>query len=277
MLEVTEKMERLEGELQGTLGVCAVPLSGESESLGYREGERFPAASTIKVFILQALLEQAEAGTLSLSDEVVLSADEQVTGSGVLKELTAGRRYTLRDLAMLMIIISDNTATNLLIERLGVGTVNEVCACRGWAGTALAGKLQKGLTRSSYTCPRDLADYFVRLWRGQLLSSELTAIAQGIYRRQQLTDQLGREIGYDSYSTETGESELVIASKSGSLRGVRNDAGVISGPHGSYALAVMTKGCPDERFYPENLGGRIVRAVSRAVFEAYSLGEAAPS
>jgi beta-lactamase class A len=139
MLEVTEKLEQLERELQGTLGVCAIPLSSEGEPLRYREDERFPAASTIKVFILQALLEQAEAGTLSLADELVLSADEQVTGSGVLKELPPGRRYTLKDLAALMTIISDNTATNVLIERLGVGTVNEVCASRGWVGTHAEG------------------------------------------------------------------------------------------------------------------------------------------
>jgi beta-lactamase class A len=275
VLEVTDKLERLERELRGTLGVCALSLRGEGEPIRHREREQFPAASTIKVFVLQALLEQAQTEALSLSDELVLSADEQVTGSGVLKELTAGRTYTLRDLATLMIIISDNTATNLLIERLGVDTINQTCARHGWADTWLAGKLQKGLTRSSYTCPRDLADYFARLWRGQLLTAELTSTAKGIYERQQLTDQLGREIGHDPYSSETGESELVIASKGGSLRGVRNDAGVISGTHGSYVLAVMSKDCPDERFYPENLGSRVIRLVSRTVFEAYSRREAA--
>jgi beta-lactamase class A len=230
----------------------------------------FPAASTIKVFVLHALLDQASSGALSLDDEVDLDRREQVTGSGVLKALTAGRSYTLRDLAMLMIIVSDNTATNLLIERLGVATVNELCRREGWSATELAGKLQQGGKRPSVTSPRDLGDYFLRLWGGQLLPPELTLLAQDIYGRQQHAEQLGRDIGYDGYSSETGSSRLRIASKSGSIRGVRNDAGVIDTGDRAYLLSVMTKGCPDERFHADNLGSRTISAVSKALFDRFT-------
>lgn len=275
MSDLTPMLEDLERDLGGTLGVYALPLAASGASVRYRADERFPAASTIKVFVLQALLEEVAAGRVSLDEELPLAPSEQVTGSGVLKALTAGRSYLVRDLAMLMIIVSDNSATNLLIERLGVDAVNAVCARRGWHGTALAGKLQKGRTRSSFTCSRDLGDCFARLWRGELLPAPLTGLAQDIYRRQQLTDQLGGEIGYDAYSTETGASSLVIASKSGSLRGVRNDAGVIQvgaeeGEGSAYALAIMTKGCPDGRYHPNNLGSRVVRRVSRLLFTHFA-------
>jgi beta-lactamase class A len=270
MTDLDTTFETLERSLGGTLGVFARLLEPGGDIVAYRQDEVFPAASTIKVFVLHALLHQASSGALSLGDEVVLDAGEQVSGSGVLKELTPGRGYTLRDLAMLMIIVSDNTATNLLIERLGIATVNDVCRREGWRATELAGKLQRGGKGPSVTSPRDLGDYFLRLWGGQLLPPELTRLAQDIYGRQQQAEQLGRDIGYDGYSSETGSSRLRIASKSGSIRGVRNDAGVIDTGDWVYLLSVMTKGCPDQRFHADNLGSRTISAVSKALFDRFT-------
>jgi beta-lactamase class A len=268
----------LENQLQGVLGVSARRLVGEGPDRGpvaYRSIERFPAASTIKVFILQTLLERVAEGNARLDEELVLRAEDRVTGSGVLKSLSADRAYTLLDLATLMIVVSDNTATNLLIGRLGVEAINAVAADHGWAASRLVGLLQRpdlrreGDTSVSTTSPRDLADYFTALWQGRLLPAELTDVAQGIYRAQQRTDKLGRFLPFDRYSTETGDSDLVIASKSGSIRGVRNDAGVVEAGASSYVLAVMTRGCPDERFHPDNVGGLVVSRVSQALFERF--------
>ena len=278
--DIEPRLAELERELQGTLGVVAhaLPEAGDGDvegTVAYHAEHAFPAASTIKVFVLQTLLEHAAEGRLGLDDEVTLGAADQVTGSGILKDLTPGRRYTLLDLARLMITISDNTATNLLIDALGVPTVNASIDRHGWSGTHLAGLLQRpdlaraGDTRRSTTSPADLADAFTRLWRGELLPPPLTELAQSIYRKQQRTDQLGRYLPFDSYSTETGESALVIASKSGSIRGVRNDAGVIERGPSRYVLAVMTEGCPDLRFHPDNLGAVVVAKVSRLVYDRF--------
>lgn len=270
MADLNLTFRTLEQAMDGTLGIHTMPLRPHGKPITYRSNESFPAASTIKVFVLHALLERVAEGATSLAEEIPLHPDDQVTGSGVLKALTPNRLYTLHDLATLMIIISDNTATNLLIEYLGVEAVNNVCHARGWTSTELTGKLQKGGSRVSVTTPRDLSDYFSRLWRGELLPHELTRIAQRIYEQQQYTDQLGRDIGYDPYSTETGTSTLVIASKGGAIRGVRNDAGVIDTGEGRFALAIMTKDCPDERFHSENLGSRTVAAVSKALFDHFN-------
>ena len=271
MNTLQQRFEVLEGELGGTLGVFACQIGEpESDSLRYKDDETFPAASTIKVFVLQALLEQVQIGNLRLDDELILQTNDQVTGSGVLKALSPGRVYTLQDLATLMIIVSDNTATNLLIGHLGTDAVNETCTEHGWNDTFLAGKLQqKDNTTISRTSPRDLGSYFERLWAGKLLDESLTQTAKSIYRRQHYTDQLGGELGYDAYSTETGVSPLQIASKSGSIRGVRNDAGVISDGSVTYAVAVMTKDCDDLRFHADNLGSRIISRVSRNVYDHY--------
>jgi len=278
---------------QPRIGVVAFKLGGGSvprdapmvERLSpigaftHRSAETFHAASTMKVYVLQALLEAVVAGDKDLGDSRELAASDQVTGSGVLKVLSVGSRLTLLDLATLMICISDNTATNMLIDELSIERIRTSVESNGWTDTALSGKLQQapvvgGAKRSpSVTSPRDLADYFGRLWSGDLLPPELTEVAIRIYRKQQF-GELGRAIGYDQYSAESGVSDLVIASKSGSIRGVRNDAGVVerrvAGGTDRTVVAVMTDGCPDLRFHAENLGARVVGDVTAAVLEQQS-------
>jgi len=261
-----------ERRLGGTLGVVAHRLDG-GHAVAYHDDQAFPAASTIKVFILQSLLEHVEAGARRLDDRHVLKVSDQVTGSGILKALSPGQAYTLLDLATLMIIVSDNTATNMLIEDLGVEAVNASAARLGWTSTQLAGLLQRTSrgertsTSESTTSPRDLADAFTRLWRGELLRPDLTELAMGIYRGQQHTEQLGRFLPFDPYSTEIGEARLAIASKGGAIRGIRNDAGIIDSGHTSYVLSIMTRDCPDPRFNPDNLGSLVVSEVSRTLYE----------
>lgn len=290
------------GSNPALLGVMAFALppanvgSGASlpaaSAVGFNAQLSFPAASTIKVYVLQALLERVAAGTSSLRDELMLGASDQVSGSGVLKALSRDRPYTLLDLATLMIIVSDNTATNLLIELVGVDEVNESMRRNGWLGSSLRGKLQLatpqpgGQRRApSRTTPADLADYFARLWLGELLPPELTELSKTIYRQQQY-GELGRYLDYDSYSAEVGEAPWRIASKSGSIRGVRNDAGVIEAvappesggeaavspprpygaPNTAVVMAIMTSGCPDERFHNDNLGAKVLGTVARELF-----------
>lgn len=272
---LTQMLGEAERRLQGRLGVVAHPLGSDS-IIAYHGDQSFPAASTIKVFILQALLEHVAAGRRKLDDKRVLNASDQVTGSGILKALSPGTAYTLYDLAVLMIVVSDNTATNMLIEDLGVEAINASVASHGWADTRLAGLLQRTLqgdrstTSKSMTSPRDLADAFTRLWEGELLEPELSELAKSIYGRQQHTDQLGRYLPFDAYSTETGEAAMTIASKGGSIRGVRNDAGVVFTGHTSYVLAIMTRDCPDVRFHPDNLGSVVVSEVSRALYDYFA-------
>lgn len=269
------------GGQPGTLAVVAFPLDpalAEQKAILYRPHEQFPAASTIKVYVLQALLERVAAGDSDLDDEVVVTAADQVTGSGILKALTPGRRYTLRDLATLMVAVSDNTATNVLIEHVGLDALNASIDAHGWTGTRSAGKLQLGPAQGgtkrspSTTTAADLADYFARLWRGELLPPPLAEEAKAIYRKQQFSE-LGRSLDYDTYSASLGEAAWLIASKSGSIRGVRNDAGVLEpltaarGGAEPYVVAIMTKGCVDDRFHPDNLGARVVGLTSAEVFK----------
>jgi beta-lactamase class A len=263
-----------EAAMGGALGVRASRLDG-SDPLAWRDDEQAPAASTIKVFLLVALLERVAAGEASLDDEVVLGRDDQVTGSGVLKSLQAGRSYSLRDLATLMIIVSDNSATNLVLDAVGLERFRSSLREHGWTGTTASGKLQT-VPRNppSLTTPRDLHDAIVRLWRGELLPGAETAFAREVLGAQQYTDDLGRQLDYDSYATEMGESALRIASKGGAIRGVRNEVAVIRRGDDGFALAITTRDCPDPRFHVDNAGALCVARVTRLLYDRY-LGDGA--
>ncbi|MGI8748720.1 MAG: serine hydrolase, partial [Deinococcus sp.] len=159
--------------------VALVVQDARSGATLYQEQPQrsFPAASTIKVPLLVMALEACQAGRLSLEARLTLDAADRVPGSGVLHELGTGLQPSLRDLLTLMVVVSDNTATNLLIGRLGLG------AAQGWLeerlpGTRLVGLLQQPPAlqneaqrrgERNATCARDQVGLLGRLYRGELL------------------------------------------------------------------------------------------------------------
>jgi len=117
-MDLKDEIERIAGECGGTVAVAAAHVTTGRQL--EREARRpFPSASVIKVPILAALHAEAAAGRLAWEETVSLTEAIKVPGSGVLRELHAGIELNLEDLARLMIVVSDNTATNLLIDRLG--------------------------------------------------------------------------------------------------------------------------------------------------------------
>lgn len=253
----------------GVLAVCASRLDG-SDPVTYRERDVAPAASTIKVYLLGALLDDVANGRITLDHEVALGPVDQVTGSGVLKSLQPKGTYTLHDLATLMIIVSDNTATNLVMDAVGLDRFRDWIACHGWSDTTATGKLQvRRDAPPSATSAHDLHDAMWRLWNGQLLPATETAVARRILGAQQQTAALGRDLDFDPYSTETGDSALVIASKGGTIRGVRNEVAVIRRRDDAFVMAITTRDCPDRRFHVDNAGLRTVSTVTRLLYDRY--------
>src|SRR5690606_14639683 len=111
--------------------------------------------------ILWAFLEQADAGALDPAEWWTLGDHHRVDGTGVLRHLQAGARLTLLDLATLMIVVSDNTATNALIDRLGMASIQVTISRLGLAGTRLGRKMYDFEARArgfeNVTCARDIA------------------------------------------------------------------------------------------------------------------------
>ncbi len=176
LLEIT-------GRFPGQVGLVAEDLvSGERFSL--EAAEVFPAASTMKLFVLGAIL---EAGA-DLTEQLPLLASELASGSGVLKDLTVGSLYSLRDLLTLMITVSDNTATNLLLERFGFPFFQDYLGRHGFSQTRIERKLSHpgsaDWTGANLTSPADLAGFLRGLWSGQLLGEPARSLALDILRRQ---------------------------------------------------------------------------------------------
>ncbi|GAA5534338.1 serine hydrolase [Deinococcus aluminii] len=239
----------------GEVGVLITDLAGR-ELYALHPDRFFPAASTIKVPLLLLALEEAQAGHLDLRERVVVRAEDRVPGAGVLHELGPGLTPTWEDLLTLMIVVSDNTATNLVIERLGLERVNDWLGERGLSGTRLIGPLQLPPERQNEaqrrgernrTSVRDQVALLGALVRGEVLDQAHTALALSILGRQQLRDLLGRHVprGVD------GELLYRVASKSGELPGIHHDVGILFTPRPLVA-AVLSEGGLDPREHPDN-------------------------
>lgn len=256
----------------GIFGVSVLTSGGHA--FGLRSSEIFPAASVIKVPIMLAVLQAVQKGKLNLETRYVLQDDDRVTGSGILFELSSGLNPTLHDLLHLMMVISDNMATNLLIDLLGIDPINEFL--EPYSQTRLVGKLQlpehrrntlqkQGLRNQ--TSPQDMAKMLLELTQGQLLNPELTRVALTMLERQQYKHMIARYLPWDGE-----EVAARVASKSGEIQGTRNDVGLVwlEGSNQPYAIALLSKGVADIREHPENAGMIWGGHISRLVWDLLS-------
>lgn len=213
--------------------------------VAYHEKEIFPSASLIKVPIMVEVFRRFEEANQSLDELLPMRAEDQVGGSGVLKDLTPGTRYCIRDLTTLMITVSDNTATNLLIDFLGVDSVNLTLARLGLRDTELVRKLQRvPAERSTFnrTTAWDMATLMERLATG-------TAIAQAASERMiALLTRCQGPISIGPAPLEPAwpgqPPRIVIAHKTGSLTDARHDAGIVYLPRQAYVAAILSQGAP---------------------------------
>lgn len=257
-------------EFSGTFGVCAQRVDA-ADQIAWQADETFPAASVIKLPILVTSLKEIHEGNLSLDERGVLQDEAKVIGSGILKELGSGLMLTLEDLLVLMIAISDNTATNLVLDRVPPKQVNAYMSHLGCEHTFCAGKLfadhDQGPSRTS---PRDMVNLLVQLANERILAPTLCQKALEILSKQQFTEIITRELPYDPFNAEEGTPvEVAVASKSGAIRGVRNDVGLVTTPYTTYAIALMSKDCTDLRFHPDNEAKLFLPHISRLIYDHY--------
>lgn len=253
-------------------GVVAVAYydfrSGQSYS--YRADQPMRAASLIKVPILLCALKQG----LDLNRRFELAAEDKVFGAGVLQFLGAGLGLSFHDLLTLMIIVSDNTATNMVIDIVGQDLVNAYISKLGLKDTCLVGKLQlpehkqnanqlKGMR--NHTSAQDMLSLLVRLEQRQLLPEKETTVALDILKKQQFTEAMSRYLPRDA---ELSENYVVVASKSGCLRGLWHDAGIVYNRENKplYALVVMTDQSQDMSYSWEQEGMMLIANISKSLF-----------
>src|SRR6202023_3982905 len=172
-------MRDLDGQLDGVMGDVIEDLT-TGNHIFLDADEVFAQASSIKICVLAELYRQAQQGKLKLTDLYTINADDLVQDSDIMGGLTPGvTQITLRDLATMMVAVSDNSATNVLIDRVGMDNVNAFLKAQGLRDTRLRRKMMDlkaaAEGRENVSTPNEMLNLLAALYRGQVLNQEMTA------------------------------------------------------------------------------------------------------
>lgn len=271
-----DAIRQLCSSIPGQWGLyISVPETGEKLQLGYLE--RGVSASTIKIPLLALLLQDAQEGRLDLNKPVAIEPVNRVGGAGILQSLSPSAQLCLADHAELMMVLSDNIATNVVIDAVGMDRANAFFAREGWAATHFGRKmmtpgalLPDGTREQNYTSVADLADMMERILAGTMVSPWVSQTMMRIMAGQRggkFRAALPEAKRYDPSQemTPIPEGKVVLAAKSGTLTTptVANDAGILLLPNGRSAVLVMMTAT---RSNPET--ERIMGQVARALYES---------
>jgi beta-lactamase class A len=239
--------------------IGAVVIAPSGERFGHHADRRFVAASTVKIPIMIELFRQIDSGQHSLVDRYHLRSEDRAPGSGVMLHLHDGMEFTLGDLIYLMIAISDNTATNVLIDVVGMEQVNATMSRLGMKGSTLGRKMRGRPAvageSENWATPNDYAGTIAALFSNQAASPAACAEMTAMLEKQQNDRRIAR------YLPRTDRPRW--GSKTGSISGVVNDVGFIATEHGTAIISVFCEQQADP-----HLGEQIIGDISRAALQA---------
>jgi beta-lactamase class A len=252
-----------EQQLDGVLGVALLDLNS-GETLFVRPDEVFPQASSIKIAVLAELYHQAQqaahgaSGKATLKDRYVVRTADIVPDSAVLGGLTAGvTSLTNRDLATIMVAVSDNSATNVLIDRIGMDSVVRLTESLGLSHTLLRRKMMDlqaaAEGRENVSTPREMMTLLEQIYRGKVIEAPLLDDFFNVLATRK-----------DSWIPRDLPEDLKIANKPGELEGVRNDSGIVFLKNRPYVICVMTTYLGRER-----AGEEAIARISRLAYELF--------
>ena len=270
---------------ESSLQFCLVPLAkahkgkvaiavkhlGSGESFYLNADEPMPTASLIKLPVMLELYQQAEEGKVKLTDRVALRQEDKVPGSGVLtNHFSDGATFSLRDACRLMIAVSDNTATNLVLDKIGIVPVNQRMEAWGYPNTKINAKSFRGSTTS--VAPERTKKYGL----GSTTAREMVALLEELetckhFRpvvKQIVIGHLRKCEDKDKF-TRFLPDDTDLAHKTGSVSKARTDAGILYLPTGAIAMCVLTDENEDTRWKPDNAGNAFCAKVAKEVYEHF--------
>jgi beta-lactamase class A len=255
-------------DFKGKVWIYAKNLdTGKDFSL--RADEPVRTASTIKLAILAETFHQVAQGKIKWEDEIVLTKEKKKGGSGILFEFSDNTKLDLRSAVHLMIVLSDNTATNLVLDKVTTDSVNDFMDTLGLKQTRSLRKVFGGGEAKAWddaankpfglgkSSPREMVRLLEMMEKGELVSKEASAEMIGILKHQQLKDGIGRGL----------PDAVESASKSGALDALRSDVGIIYSPHGRVALAITVDQMPVVMYNQENPGLALIWKLSQILRE----------
>ena len=239
-MKLEKSIVDVDRSLDGVMGVAILDLTDGHRYL-LHANDVFPQASSIKICVLAELYRQAQQGKLKLTDLYTVNAKDLVQDSDIMGGLTPGvTKITLRDLATMMVAVSDNSATNVLIDRVGMENVNAFLTSQGLTQTRLQRKMMDVKAaaegRENISTPSEMMKLLQSIYQGKVLNKEMTEDFFKILSTHK-----------DSWIPRNLPDGLKIADKPGALEGVRNDSGVVFVDKRPFVICVMTTYLRNER------------------------------
>jgi beta-lactamase class A len=238
--KLESQIQEIDQHLDGVMGIAIEDLT-TGDHFFLHESEVFAQASSIKITVLANLYLEAQQGKLKLTDPYTVQSSDLVPDSDIMNGLTPGvTRVTLRDLATMMVAVSDNSATNVLIDRVGMQNVNAMLDSLGLSHTRLRRKMmdlqaaKEG--RENISTPREMMQLLDAIYHGKVLNKESTA---DFFKML--------STGKASFIPRDLPPDLKVANKPGELEAVRNDSGIVFVEGRPYVICVMTGYLRNER------------------------------
>jgi beta-lactamase class A len=260
---------------RGKLSLYVINLK-TGETVAIDPDTPVPTASVIKLPILVEAMQQIKAGKRGLEDKITLRTEDIVKGSGILQFFDTPLAITFKDALTFMIIESDNTATNLVIDQVGIKNVNDRIAQMGLKDTYLYKKVYKPATRPM---PPDQKKFGL----GKTTACEMAKVMENIVRcdlqDQHLCDAMLYMLRNQQYrnliphyieTSDTSEGLSLIANKTGSLDEVRNDVAVVYSKNGPIIISAFTYDNADKSWNNDNAAELLVAHIAKTVMEAWS-------
>ena len=262
-----DQVKPIVASFKGKVSLFAKNLD-TGETYGLNPDERVRTASTIKIAVMIEAFARVIEGKAKWTDEVVLTKEKKVSGSGILNELSDGLKLTLRDAVNLMMMISDNTATNLVLDVLTTDAVNarmeslgfkqiKIMRKVGSGGESAAGKdpenKKYGLGMAT---PREMVLVMEKLERGEIISSAVSKEMIELMKREQGRNAIGRSLW-----------NVPMASKYGALDRLRSAIGILYTPKGRIAMAISCDDMPETMWSVDNPAYLLMSRLSEVIAE----------
>lgn len=224
---------------QGKVGISFIDINSGLK-LSINGKKRYPAASVAKVPVMATVYHLAETGKMSLSDKIMFNESDKLGGSGVLQWMRGGKEYSIRNLSRLMIVLSDNTATRLVIDRIGTSEINSYMQTLGLLSTQVVDDTclnEPPTTKINYTTPNEMALLFYEIQKSGNYSLASRKEMINFMKNQRFRWGIWRGV----------PKGIVVADKTGNVDGVLNDSGIVYTKKGNYILSIFTNGFKKQR------------------------------
>ena len=251
---VRQAIEQVTAPYGQAVSVTYLPVGTPAGIVSVNGSTQHASASMIKLVVLAALLDKVAAGEIDLAAQVEVTSSDIVSGTGTVQDDGPGT-YELQDLARRMIADSDNTATNVIVDLIGMDAVNEEASKLGLTGTVMARKMMDMVAADQGMRNRmtsdDAATVLNLIATGKLVNEQMSELAMNFLLQQTINAGL----------TDAIPAGVQVVHKTGELIQAEHDGGIVLAAH-PYVLVVMTEGIDNY------LGVSVIADVSRAVYVA---------